>query len=225
MKKPLFLLLMLLTVLGTSAQYEPNTHWPYIYENFRDGTIYSSDSSKTVGKFNIHLMGNVLHYIGDDGRIYQGKDNKVVRVEIGSDAYLFSSHRLMQVMAVSGTNVLVKMVKANFDRVSSGSSGGAYGADLNSSATHNFSSLDLGGLNTPELGLMLQNKHDGLAIPVSDTYYFLIGGIEVEANKAAVEKYLGEEKTSSFRKFVKEKKIKWKKVESLKVLLDYFSQS
>ena len=145
-----------------------------------------------------------------------------MRVEIDKDAYIFSDHKLVEIKATNGNNLLVKLTKADFDALNSG--GGAYGSSLNSSAVKELSSLDLGGLNQPELGKMLQEKNDGSIIPLSYVYYFIINGQQIEASKKSVDKYIGKAKTEDFAKFLKDKKIKWKKEDSLKEVLSFLSE-
>ena len=61
MKKILLLFVMLNTILTANAQnYEPNTKWPYIYENFTDGAVFFEGNKKTQMQLNIHLWGNKL---------------------------------------------------------------------------------------------------------------------------------------------------------------------
>lgn len=215
---------LLACVLSVSAaKYEPNTKWPYLYQDFTKGTIYFEGNQKNSAReLNVHLLGNKLHYLGEDGRIYQGDDQKVTRVEIGDDAYIFSDHKLVKIVANEGTNLLVMLTKANFDALQQ--SGGAYGASLNSSATRDLSSLDLGGLDTPELGKMLQEKNDGRTIPMVQQYFFIIGGQQIEATKKGVEKFVGEAKAGALKQFLKEKKTKWKDELSLTQLLKFLAQ-
>lgn len=205
------------------AQYEPNTRWPYIYENFTEGTAFSSDNTKSTLQMNIHLAGNVLHYIGKDDKIYRAEDNKITRVEIGGDAYLFINHQLMQLIASQGNNALLKLQDADFSRMQS-AGGGAYGSDANTLATSQKSSLDLGGLNTPELAKMLLEKEDGAIIPLVTRYFFIIGDKRIEASKGAVENIIGEAREKDFKTFLKTNKIKWKNEESLKKILEYLSK-
>ena len=217
----LTVVLLVATMVVVAQKYEPNTKWPYLYQDFTDGTIYFDGNQKNSSSvLNIHLWGNVLHYLGQDGKIYQSNDQKVVRVEIGQDAYIFSDHKLVKLLATKGTNLLVKLTKANFDALYTGS--GAYGASLNSSASRDLSSLDLGGLDVPELGKMLQEKNDGRTIPLQDVYYFIIGGQQIEATKKGVEKFVGEAKAEALKQFLKEHKTKWKKEDSLRELLGFF---
>lgn len=223
MKTMLFTFAMSCLSAVAMAQYEPNTKWPYIYENFTEGTAYSSDNTKSTLQMNIHLAGNVLHYIGKDDRIYRADDNKITRVEIGGDAYLFINHQLMQLIGSHGNNVLLKLQDADFSRMQSAGVG-AYGSDANTLATSQKSSLDLGGLNTPELAKMLLEREDGAIIPLVTRYYFIIGDKRIEASKGAVEKLIGEAREKDFKAFVKTNKIKWKNEESLMKILEYLSK-
>ena len=224
MRKLVLTLAWLASVITVSAaKYEPNTRWPYLYQDFTKGVVFFEGNQKSSQMdLNIHLMGNVLHYIGQDGKIYKNDDQKVTRVEIGDDAYIFSDHKLVKILANEGTNLLVMLTKANFDALQQSS--GAYGASLNSSATRDLSSLDLGGLDTPELGKMLQEKNDGRTIPMVQQYFFIIGGQQIEATKKGVEKFVGEAKADALKQFLKEKKTKWKDELSLAQLLQFLAQ-
>jgi hypothetical protein len=226
MMKRLFVFLVFAqaTLLTAMAQkFEPNTKWPYLYEDFTPGTIYFEGNQKSTADMNIHLWGNVLHHVKADGKIYQSDDRKVIRVEIGSDAYIYVDHQLVRIIANEGTNLLVKLVKGDFDAMRS-SGGGAYGSSLNSSASRDLSSLgfDLGGLDQPELGLMLQEKKEGRTIPLVDKYFFMVNGQQVEASKKGVEKFVGEARAEALKEFLKVNKTKWKKEDSLKQLLSFF---
>ncbi len=223
--KCVLLLSVLLPMTAAAQKYEPNTKWPYIYENFEQGTIYFDGNKKSSSELNIHLWGNVLHYVTPDGKIFQSSDKDVVRVEIGTDSYIFSDHKLVRIMSTEGTNLLVELVRGDFDAMRS-SGGGAYGSSSNSSATRDLSSLgfSLGGLDFPELGLMLQEKNDGSTIPLVTQYFFIINGQQIDATKKGVEKFMGKEKEDALKQFIKENKIKWKKEDSLKKVLSFLSK-
>lgn len=226
MRKLLSVIVLLgFAVMAHAQNFEPNTKWPYVYEHFTPGTIYFEGNEKSSADMNIHLWGNVLHYVKADGKIYQSDDRKVVRVEIGTDAYLYSDHKLMKLIANEGTNLLVLLTKGDFDAMRS-SGGGAYGSSLNSSASRDLSSLgfDLGGLDQPELGLMLQEKKEGRTIPLVYQYFFIISGQQIEATKKGVAKFLGDAKADAWKQFQKEHKIKWKQEESLKEVLLFLGQ-
>ena len=222
MRKIIVLLLLVTTALTVSAQkYSPNTKWPYIYENFTEGTIFFDGNKKTKAQLNIHLLGNKLHYLADDGRIFTSDDKDVIRVEIGSDAYIYSDHKLVRIVAVDKTNLLVELTKADFDALFT--STGAYGASLNSSSSRDLSSLDLGGLENAELGRMLQEKNDGRDIPLKKQYLFILGGKQIEAVKKSVESVLNADGQKEWKDFQKQNKIKWKNEESLSQVLTFIS--
>jgi len=212
-----------LVLSAFADSFEPNTKWPYLYESFTSGTVYSENNEKSESLLNVHLSGNVLHFINSDGRVCQTPDKGVIRVEIGSDAYIFSNHKLMQILDSNGTNVLLLLQRGAFDRIRK-SGTGAYGADLTSSSTRNLSSFDMAGIGMPELGKMLQEKNDGYAIPLVKEYYFVINGVQIDADKKSVEECLSEEKKAQWPAFLKENKIKWKKPESLKKVLEFLSK-
>ena len=222
MRKIIVLLLLVTTALTVSAQkYSPNTKWPYVYENFTEGTIFFEGNKKTKAQLNIHLLGNKLHYLADDGRIFTSDDKDVIRVEIGSDAYIYSDHKLVRIVAVDKTNLLVELTKADFDALFT--STGAYGASLNSSSSRDLSSLDLGGLENAELGRMLQEKNDGRDIPLKKQYLFILGGKQIEATKKSVESILNADGQKEWKDFQKQNKIKWKNEESLSQVLTFIS--
>ena len=222
MRKIIVLLLLVTGALTASAQkYSPNTKWPYIYENFTEGTIFFEGNKKSEAQLNIHLWGNKLHYLSNEGRIFTSDDKDVIRVEIGSDAYIYSDHKLVRIVAVDKTNLLVELTKADFDALFT--STGAYGSSLNSSSSRDLSSLDLGGMENSELGLMLQEKNDGRDIPLKKQYLFVLGGKQIEATKKSVESVLNADGQKDWKDFQKQNKIKWKNEESLSQVLTFIS--
>jgi hypothetical protein len=222
MRKIIVLLLLVTGALTVSAQkYSPNTKWPYVYENFTEGTIFFDGNKKTKAQLNIHLWGNKLHYLSNEGRIFTSDDKDVIRVEIGSDAYIYSDHKLVRIVAVDKTNLLVELTKADFDALFT--STGAYGSSLNSSSSRDLSSLDLGGMENSELGLMLQEKNDGRDIPLKKQYLFVLGGKQIEATKKSVESVLSADGQKDWKDFQKQNKIKWKNEESLSQVLTFIS--
>ena len=224
MRRLLLILTLLPLISMSSAQkYEPSTRWPYVYQDFTAGTIYFDNNTKSASSLNIHLLGNVLHYVSPDGRIFESTDKGIIRVEIGNDAYIYSDHKLVKIVSAKGNNLLVMLTKADFDAMRSGGSG-AYGSSLQSSAARDLSSLDLGGLNQPELGKLLLEKQDGREIPIVNSYFYIIDGKQIDATRKGVESFLTSDKTDSFNKFLKEKKVKWKKEDGLTQVLEFLSE-
>lgn len=204
------------------AQFQPNTRWPYLYENFTDGTIYFVRNQKSTARLNIHLWGNVLHYVNEDGKIYESNSQNIVRVKIGEDVYLYGEHQLMKLLAEKSGNVLLQLTYGDFDAMNAGT--GAYGASLNSSAATDLTSLDLGGMDKPSLAKMLMEKNDGRDIPLRTSYYFIINDKLVAANKKGIAAMVGENEEEEWKTFLKKNKIKWKREDSLIRILDFFAQ-
>ena len=222
MYRLLSLITMALWVTFAGARdFDPNTKWPYIYEDFTEGTIYFEGNKKTEAQLNIHLWGNKLHYISESQKILEVPDKEVIRVEIGADAYIFSNHQLVKILSVVDKNLVVEQVKADFDALFTGT--GAYGASLNSSSATDLSSLDLGGMNQPEIGLLLQSRNEGSILSVKSVYYFIIDGIQIDANKKSVEKLLTDKQKNEWKAFQKENKIKWKDSDSLTKVLTFIT--
>lgn len=218
----IFLFIVLFGCLWeTNAQYAPTTRWPYLYENFTPGTVVFVDGQKSELQLNVHLWGNVLHYISPDGRIFESTDDAVSRVKIGEDSYCLSDHKLMKIVEEKNQGMLVKLIRGDFDFMFTGT--GAYGASLNSSSARDLSSIDLGGLNRPELGKMLQEKKEGSEIPLVTEYYFIMDGQQTNANRKSVEGIVGHKRLNAWKQFLKEKKIKWKKEDNLKIVLDFLT--
>lgn len=213
------ILILLLNSLSVMAQFKPSTKWPYLYENFLQGKVYCGDKVNSDLSLNIHLWGNVLHYISADGKILESTYRNISRVEILDDVYLIADGKLMKLVASKGNNVLLLYTKGDFDSMRSGS--GAYGASLNSSATMELSSLDLGGMDKPALAKLQQEKNDGRVIPLTKEYYFIIDNKMVGASKKEMNDNYAS--VSGWKNFLKENKIKWKKEESLIKVLEFLS--
>lgn len=210
------------TAVALAQEYEPNTRWPYLYEQFTGGSVFFPEGRKDSLQLNIHLMGNVLHYVHKNGKIYQNSDKDIRRVEIGGDVYLPVDGKWMQLMAHREGGELLKLVRADFDVLFTGT--GAYGASLNSSATRDLSSLDLGGLNTPELGKMLQERREGKTLPLVNEYFFRIGDQFYPATRKDVEAHLPAARAAEWKSFQKTAKVKWKREESLAGVLEFLLQ-
>ena len=95
-----------------AQDYEPNTKWPYVFENFVDGKVFMKNNTKMDAKLNIHLLANKLHYVDKNGRIMECRDKDIVRVEMRNDGYLCMDGKIMKIEAQQGTNLLLSWQKA-----------------------------------------------------------------------------------------------------------------
>lgn len=224
MKKSVLSVAVALVAL-TAGAFTPNTKWPYMYEDFTEGTLYRG-KDYSVAQFNIHYMGNVLHYISEnDDKIYSAMGNEVDSVVIDGKKFVLTQidGQMMEVTAQSGSDMVLRLDYADFDAVQKGNAG-AYGASLNSASTRNLSSLEIAGMNNPQHGLLLQNKKDGISLGVRSRYYMRIGKLDIEANKKSLEMIVPADRMDEWKQFLKKNKIKWKKTESLEKILDFFQE-
>lgn len=222
MKKTVFTIIMLMGyLLPITAQYAPNTKWPYLFDNFQEGTIYMVNNQKTEGKVNIHLLGSALHYLNNE-RIFQADTRNVSHAEIGERTFIPVGNEIMEVIAKKGNYSILKLVTGDFESLLS--SGGAYGSSSNTSATRDLSSLEIGGLNNPNHGLMLQEKTDGREVPLVIKFYLQTSDKQLlPANRKDIEKSLDEEHKVKWKVFLKSHKIKWKDERQLVAILDFFN--
>ena len=219
MKKGIFTLLMAVVALVANA-YSPNTKWPYMMEDFQEGTLYRV-ADYSGAQFNIHYMGNAIHFINPkDDKIYESRKTDMDSVVIAGRKFVLADDMVMEVLGECGADKVLRYDYADFSNLTQAT--GAYGASANSSATRQLTSLDLAGMNNPQHGLMLQEKNDGKQFYVRTKFYLQIGNAVVEANKKEVEKILPADKKDAWKQFLKKNKIKWKNAESLLSVLEFF---
>lgn len=197
--------------------YNPTTKWPYLYPEFQDGNIIFSNNKKTSDiKLNIHLQNATLHYLDGD-KILKSNPTGIVKIEIGSDIFIFMNGELVRVVKEDGMIQLVKLVRADMKALTKGEAG-AYGMTTEVSATNDLSSFTEIGVQT------LQKREDGRELPLIEEYYFIINEKIVEATRKEIEKNLSDGGRTELKTFLKQNKIKWKDESSLIRLLDFFHQ-
>jgi len=217
--RDLIMFLLLSTFAVNAQSYEPTTKWPYLYNDFNKGTVLFTDNSKTTAMVNIHLMGSLLHY-EKDGLIYHVEINKITGVEIGDDKFIPSDGKLVKIIAKMGNNYLAKLTIGDFDALMTSS--GAYGMSSTSSSVNKLNSIDIGGISNLNYRLMVDEKQEGRILPLKVSYLFFVNGKTIPAVKSEIEKQLTDDKKAEFKAFIKEKKIKFNKEESLLDLLSFF---
>lgn len=224
-------LLLCVTLWGTcggfvlsATQYSPTTKWPYLYENFLDGTVYFAADQKTKQmKLNIHLQNCTLHYLDGD-KVLQSNPRDIERIQIGNDQFIYMNGELVRlVKKTDGGISLVESVKADLAALSKGASG-AYGMGTDVSAVNQLTSIQLGGISNLSHAQMKLERNDGKDLSLIKTYYFIFGDKIVEATRKEVEKSLGDNGKTKLKAFLKQNKIKWKEEASLIKLLEFFHQ-
>ena len=73
---------LLLAVVAAHAKYVPNTKWPYVYEDFTKGTVYSADNqivARSADRCYIYEPKTNRSFCYDvkaDGSMKESKDSK-----------------------------------------------------------------------------------------------------------------------------------------------------
>ena len=190
----------------SASDYVPTTKWPYLYEDFVDGTVYFSKEQKTKQmKLNVHLQNCTLHYLEGD-KVMQADPRNVEMIQLGDVSFIYMNGELVRLVKTENGVGLVELVKADLDELNKNTSG-AYGMSTTSSSVNQIVSIG--------------------AIGVSNLIYTrmrLERNKIVEATRKEVGKSLGESGKTKLKAFVKQNKIKWKEEASLVKLLAFFQQ-
>lgn len=196
----------------TLAQdYEPTTMWPYVNSEFETGRITFADSTKAEVKVNVHLLAGELHQLnGDEVKSVFGR---VARATVGKDTYASVDGCMSLVLGEADGVMVVKQVLCDQNKLMSGT--GAYGATLSTSGRQELSSIEIGGHNITNHGLMHQNRNQSRTLPLKTTRKVVCGGKVVDASARAVRNLIPEERRDEWNAKVKAAKIKWSKDESV----------
>jgi hypothetical protein len=214
----LLALALLLNCIGRAQDI--TTMWPYAYPEFVNGTVYFADSSTLQAPVNVHLQKSRLHYLERDV-IKEAKIADVVLVDVGADKYYVYRNELLRVLAGNAQAFLAALTLADFNAITE--PGGAYGSSSNVQATRKLSSIEIGGVNITN-HVELKNKKDaGTLLPVNVKYYFITKDESYPATRKGILAKLSGERKDAFNRFIKQHKIKWSNPESLKTVLDFFT--
>ena len=228
MKRFVFTLLAALAfALGSSAQnynYVPRETWPYLFEEFMPGVVRTPAGGELAqGLYNICVTDGKLHYVGD-GKIMEADMRQVQLARIAAFVYVNRMGRMMKVVAEeSPTQYLVLSTSVDMDRLAKTDIG--YGVSSATASSQRMNNLGLsGGTVSMELEAAIAESKEGVVLPLTEKYIFVLGPREVEARKNAVMDDPGLDK-AGFKAFLKQEKIKWKDPESLTKVLHYLVEN
>jgi hypothetical protein len=212
----IFLLFSLISIMASAQSV--NTMWPYLFNEFRDGTIYTKDGFKFDRKVNVHVLKSTLHYL-DGNNIKETSSSDLLMLDSGEDMFMCVDGQVMRVVAGDEEGFVATLVLGDFSKVAE--SGGAYGASSNTLSTMELTSVDLGGINIIDHMRLKNNKESGKKIPLMTSYFIVAGERVYPANKNKIRRMLDKELQKQFKDFIKEKKINWNRAESLMLLVDF----
>lgn len=106
---------------------------------------------------------------------------------------------------------VVKKVYGDFNKLMSGT--GAYGSSLSTSAKRELTSIEIGGINQTNHGILLRTRDDGQFLPVrTDRLVCVFSGGDVkvvDASARAVRGLVPSDRWDELKAALKAAKIKW----------------
>lgn len=215
--------LYLWSLLACAQGYTPSTKWPYLYEEFQQGTVVFSDGQASRQQMlNIHLLHSTLHYLDGD-KIKQTDPRGIVTVVIAADTFLYNEGELVRLLKRNGQAALAKQAAIDMEALNKGQSG-AYGMETSSSAVRQLTSFEVNGIANLSHTQMKLEREEGKEVPLKETYYLIRKDRSVRATRKEIEKSLPDSERERFKAFIKQHKIKWKEDNSLIHLLDFFAE-
>lgn len=222
MKKILSSAVALLLAISSFAQgYAPTTIWPYVYEHFTQGTIYTADGTKFVESLNVNLTRSKLHYL-DNEIIKEVILSDAVLICIGEDRYIPWMGRMYRIVYECAEGLVLVSVEGDFSNLNE--SGGAYGSSSSTSATTKLTSLDGTSVVGQNHMILWQARHNGTQIAIRSSFYVKSRNGFYKAGQKDIRDALTEEKAAEWTAWLKDHKIKWKNPESIAQALEFLNR-
>lgn len=205
--------------------YEPLTTWPYIYEEFRQGSITTVQGGTfEYEKMNVNLINGRAHYI-KDSKIMEADTRSVALLKIGSDSYICIQGRMCKVLRNSDAGAIVMSFEIDTDEMSKtdigyGKSSLASSQNLNIAALS--SEMDFSINRSMEEINLAKDSGDRLAIKQIPCLFYK--GFLVRASRVDVLNIPGIDK-NAVKAFLKKEKIKFKDMDDLEKLLRFLASA
>ncbi len=186
-------------------KYRPTAAYPYLLEEFTEGTAYHKKGANGVvilnkEKFNIFLCDSKLHYISkDDGNKYECIVNDIDSVVIDYTLYICYDDVMLEAVGRNNGNMVLKR---------------SFVKDL-----HSFPA-ERGNVAYRVVSKINENKE----LNIVNQYYLYINGVVIDANKKAIVSFVDKKDNKKIKEFIKLNNIKWKEENSLIRLLNYFNK-
>ena len=229
MKKILLLTFVLsfMTIPLFAQKYEPRDTWPFVYENFTDGALYSSTGEMLLSaKMNVSILNQKLYYLkgetimeADMVRLYAAK----ISSGLSEDLYVNVGAKMYRVLAESDGGAALQADILDVERYNKASIG--YGVTSYTASTQNVSGLAMESAAGVNINQAQASKEGGEPLPVLEKKYILYGrGRIVPALKREVMDIPDLDKQAA-KAFFKENKIKWNQAASLTQVADFLTNN
>ena len=229
MKRILFLLLGMLVFLPAFSQdnqtFEPRDTWPFVYESFTDGSIYSSTGETLLNaKMNVSVLNQKLYYLKGE-TIMEADMVRLYAAKIGpaQDVYVNVGAKMYRVLAESDGGAALQADILDAERYNKASIG--YGVTSYTASTQNVSGLAMESSAGVNINTAMASREGGEPLPILQKKYILYGqGRMVPALKREVMDIPDLDKQAA-KEFFKENKIKWNQAASLTQVADFLTNN
>lgn len=220
--------ILLFSGISAGAQrFEPKDTWPFVYENFTDGALYSSTGEKLLSaKMNVSILNQKLYYLKGE-TIMEADMVRLYAARISSgpaeDLYVNVGAKMYRVLAESDGGAALQADILDVERYNKASIG--YGVTSYTASTQNVSGLAMESSAGVNINTAMASKEGGEPLPVLEKKYILYGqGRVVPALKREVMDIPDLDKQAA-KVFFKENKIKWNQAASLTQVADFLTNN
>lgn len=220
--------ILLFSGISAGAQrFEPKDTWPFVYENFTDGALYSSTGEKLLSaKMNVSILNQKLYYLKGE-TIMEADMVRLYAARISSgpaeDLYVNVGAKMYRVLAESDGGAALQADILDVERYNKASIG--YGVTSYTASTQNVSGLAMESSAGVNINTAMASKEGGEPLPVLEKKYILYGrGRIVPALKREVMDIPDLDKQAA-KVFFKENKIKWNQAASLTQVADFLTNN
>lgn len=226
LQKLLLIGILLFSGISAGAQrFEPKDTWPFVYENFTDGALYSSTGEKLLSaKMNVSILNQKLYYLRGE-TIMEADMVRLYAAKIGpaEDLYVNVGAKMYRVLAESDGGAALQADILDVERYNKASIG--YGVTSYTASTQNVSGLAMESSAGVNINTAMASKEGGEPLPVLEKKYILYGqGRIVPALKREVMDIPDLDKQAA-KVFFKENKIKWNQAASLTQVADFLTNN
>lgn len=227
MKKILLLTFVLsfMTIPLSAQKYEPRDTWPFVYESFTDGSLYSSTGDVLLSaRMNVSVLNQKLYYLKGE-TIMEADMVRLYAARIGpaEELYVNVGAKMYRVLAESDGGAALQAEILDVERYNKASIG--YGVTSYTASTQNLSGLAMESSAGVNINTAMASREGGEPLPILEKKYILYGqGRMVPALKREVMDIPDLDKQAA-KEFFKENKIKWNQAASLTQVADFLTNN
>ncbi len=198
---------------------DPNSMWPYLFNDFKGGTVCYKDGTKSQAPINFHLLTGELQFVQGDVIMKVVKPDQIDRIEVDGFVFVQQAGNYYEQLKQDNGLSLLKKIKGNLNDLIE--STGAYGSKGAVSATTDLSSfrIGIGGVTNLSHQAIKLDKNNGKSFSVKISYYFLYQESLFDASKKGIQ-FMFPDNKKEIDQIIKKHKIKFSNEESLRSLVD-----